>query len=31
MARLCVVTNLGELRDAMEEEDNKFGATIKVE
>lgn len=30
-ACLRVVTNLGELRDAMEEEDNKFGATTKVE
>jgi hypothetical protein len=31
MARLRTVTNLGDLQDAMEEEDSKFGATIKVE
>jgi hypothetical protein len=30
-ARLRTVTNLGDLQDAMEEEDNEFGATIKVE
>lgn len=31
MARLHTLTNLGDLQDAMEEEDNEFGATIKVE